>query len=80
VNADTGLLEDVKERIVDFAENMTDKLKERGTDLWDDAQEKGKDTWKDVKTFVRKNPGESIGIAFVAGMLAYALLSRSGNE
>jgi ElaB/YqjD/DUF883 family membrane-anchored ribosome-binding protein len=76
VNQETGMFEDVKERLTDFAENVTDKLKETGSDMWDGVQERGQDTWKDVKTFVRKNPGQSIGIAFVAGVVACALLTR----
>ena len=76
INQETGMFEDVKERIVDFAEDLTDKLKEKGVNAWEDVQERGQDTWKDVKTFVRKNPGAAVGIAFVTGFVAYALIRR----
>jgi ElaB/YqjD/DUF883 family membrane-anchored ribosome-binding protein len=79
INSETGLLEDVKERISDFAGDVASKLKDKGSDIWDDVQDRGQGAWKDAKMFVRKNPGEAIGIAFVAGLLAYALLSRKSD-
>jgi ElaB/YqjD/DUF883 family membrane-anchored ribosome-binding protein len=76
INQETGMLEDVKERIADFAEDLSDKLKETGANAWEDVQERGQDAWKDVKVFVRKNPGAAIGVAFVTGLLAYALINQ----
>lgn len=42
------------------------------------AKERGRDHLAETLTFVQNNPGQSIAIAFVGGMIASLLLGRRG--
>lgn len=42
----------------------------------EEAKAKGKDTYSELATFVQNNPGQSVAIAFVGGIIASMLLGR----
>ncbi len=42
----------------------------------EEAKVKGKDTYSELTTFVQNNPGQSVAIAFVGGIIASMLLGR----
>lgn len=49
---------------------------ERAKEALETAREQGKDQLADALAFVRNNPGQSVAIAFVGGMVASLLLGR----
>lgn len=49
---------------------------DRAKDALESAREQGKDQLADVMAFVRNNPGQSVAIAFVGGMIASLLMGR----
>jgi ElaB/YqjD/DUF883 family membrane-anchored ribosome-binding protein len=51
---------------------------ERAGEMLDSAKEYGKQNYTELLSFVRGNPGQSIAIAFVGGMVASLLLGRRG--
>ena len=82
-----GLLDEAQSRIAELrAEAMTksrallDQAKGRGTELLDQAQERGGRALKSSKTWISENPGQAVGIAFVAGVIAHAWFRRGGDE
>lgn len=42
------------------------------------AREKGKDQYAEISRFVQNNPGQSLAIAFVGGIIASMILGRRG--
>lgn len=51
---------------------------EKARDAYDNARERGRDSLSDALAFVQNNPGQSVAIAFVGGMIASLLLGRRG--
>lgn len=49
---------------------------ERAKEALETAREQGKDHLADAMAFVRGNPGQSLAIAFVGGMIASMMLRR----
>ena len=54
------------------------RAEEKAKEAVDVARERGRDSMADALTFVQNNPGQSIAIAFVGGMIASLLLGRRG--
>lgn len=68
------LAKDVKEEGRRYYAKGEEKFKE-GVES---AREHGKDTLSELTAFVQNNPGQSIAVAFAAGMFASLLLGRRG--
>ena len=49
---------------------------ERAKEALEQAKEKGRDQFEVVAQFVQSNPGQSLAIAFVGGIIASMLLGR----
>lgn len=43
------------------------------------ARERGKSQYAELASFVQSNPGQSLAVAFVGGMIASMLLGRRGH-
>lgn len=50
------------------------KAEVRAKEAMEDAKERGRDTFEDMTRFVQANPGQSLAIAFVGGIIASMLL------
>ena len=50
----------------------------RAKEALEQAKEKGRDQYEVVSAFVQSNPGQSLAIAFVGGIIASMLLGRRG--
>lgn len=55
-----------------------DMAGERAKEALGQAKVQGKQQYAELMSFVRTNPGQSVTIAFVGGMLASLLLGRRG--
>lgn len=53
-----------------------DAATERARDTWETAKERGNDQWAVLSSFVQSNPGQSLAIAFVGGIIANMLMGR----
>lgn len=53
------------------------RAEEKAKQAVEEAKEKGKDQYAAIAAFVQDNPGQSLGIAFAAGILASLLLRSS---
>lgn len=51
---------------------------ERAREAMEQAKEKGRDQYEVMTQFVQSNPGQSLAIAFVGGIIASMLLGRRG--
>ena len=58
---------------------MLNQVKDRGGELLEEAQDRGEKALDLSKKWISENPGETIGIAFVAGAIAYAWFSRGDD-
>ena len=50
------------------------KAEEKAKEALEEAKVKGRDTFAEMTTFVQNNPGQSVAIAFVGGIIASMLL------
>jgi ElaB/YqjD/DUF883 family membrane-anchored ribosome-binding protein len=78
------ILDEAKGRFATFAKearNVEDRIldgaKRKGAELLEDAQVKGQAAWKRTAKWIQKNPGTSVGIAVVAGVLLRSLFTKS---
>lgn len=60
----------------DEGRKQMDYAGERAREAMDVARERGRNQWAETMKFVQGNPGQSIAIAFVGGMVASLLLGR----
>jgi hypothetical protein len=67
---------DSKDRLYVIAE----EAKRRGTDLIEDAQTQGARALRGSRSWVIRNPGAAVGFAFVAGVVATALVRRGSRD
>lgn len=68
------LAKDVKEEGKKYYAKGEQRVKE-GIET---AKERGQDSLSEITAFVQNNPGQSIAVAFAAGMFASLLFSRRG--
>lgn len=54
------------------------KAEERAKEALDDAKVRGREQYAEIAQFVQNNPGQSLAIAFVGGIIASMLLGRRG--
>ncbi len=52
------------------------KAEARAKEALEEAKVKGKDTYSELTNFVQNNPGQSVAIAFVGGIIASMILGR----
>jgi ElaB/YqjD/DUF883 family membrane-anchored ribosome-binding protein len=58
---------------------LLNQAKGRGGELLEDVQDRGQKALDVSKKWISENPGQTIGIAFAAGAIAYAWFSRSDD-
>ena len=58
---------------------LLEKVKNRGGALLDEAQDRGQFVLDGSKEWIGENPVQAVGIAFVAGAIAYAWFSRGDD-
>lgn len=63
-------------RAEERARDMVEDYKERGREMMDEAKVRGRDGYAELASFVSNNPGQSLAIAFVGGMIASMLFGN----
>lgn len=89
VNHDMGNIREDLQNLKDDAASLIRHSKESGKEqialaekkakkMYTEAKETGRDYMADVETYVQKNPGQSLAVAFIGGVLA-SMLFRGRN-
>ena len=52
------------------------KAEERAIEAYENARERGQGQYEELTSYIQENPGQSLAIAFVGGILASMLLRR----
>ena len=60
----------------DEGRKQFDRAEEKAREAMDVARDRGKDQLTEALSFVRNNPGQSVAIAFVGGMIASMLFGN----
>ena len=79
-----GILDEAQVRIASLRDEakvqgraLMEQVKSRGSELLDEAQGRGQKALVSSKEWIAENPGQAVGIAFVAGVIAHAWFRRS---